>query len=111
MTKLTAWMDEEAKLYLIGQGEHGYDDGMLRAAPQDVFEAIEAHLAEVDDGEFLVPTMADIHRFEALWVFPEAIEKEVWAKDDFAVTVNREEDAMFADKGWLPVMTYDLVRA
>lgn len=107
---LMVWIDEGVNLYVVGHtAEGGYNNDMLTHPAHETLKAINAHLDEVDDaGEYGRITFADLHRFNTLWVDPGAIEKEVWAHDDFAVTLTAQEDRQFADKGWVPVMTVEL---
>lgn len=105
---LKVWIDENSTLYVAGQDDAGsYDQSMPLVPAHEVLKAVNAHIDEV--GEYHRVTLADAFRFSTIWVFPEAIEKEVWASDDFAETFNREEDGWFKEKGWIPVMTVEVV--
>lgn len=104
---LRAWMDENDNLYVAGAtGE--YD--AMTASIENCLKVANAHLNEVDDLlDYKRLEREDAHRFRTLWVDPAALDEETWSNDQWADATTPYEDREYTAKGWMPVLTVELV--
>lgn len=104
---LRAWIDENDNLYVAGAA--GEYDAMT-VSVSEVLEVANAHLNEVDDLlDYKRLDYDDAHRFRTLWVDPDMLDQEVWSTEFWADTTTPYEDREYTAKGWMPVLTVELV--
>lgn len=100
---LKAWVHENANLYLAGKDK---GNEALSVSAQDALNTANETIAEAEGFKKL--RLMDLHRFETLWVAPEAFDEENWSDDQWAKVNSREADEHYAKQGWVPVLTIGL---
>lgn len=104
---LRAWMDENDNLYVAGAA--GEYDAMT-VSVSDALKVANAHLDEIDDVfDYHRLVHEDAYRFRTLWVDPEVLDQEVWSTEFWADATTPYEDREYTAKGWMPVLTVELV--